>query len=668
MTSQINIGQKAGSFLRFFVLAAGCLAVASAAEYQVSPQGSSSGNGSESSPWDLSTALAHPSSVRPGDTIWLRGGTYRGAFTSSLRGDSGAPVTVRAYPGERVTLDGAPSSSTTLTVNGQHTWFWGFEITNSSTAPRVDSKSNFDLRPYALAALGPNLKLINLVIHDAGSGIGLWNTSVDTEVYGCYVYYNGWTDPNRGHGEGVYIQNSAGTKRLIDNVMFNQFDHGIMAYGSSNARVDNIYYEGNVLYSNGKLTAEPNGWGVLIGGGQVANNHTLLANHFYNTFDYRRSNNLDIAYGQGSTNINIVDNYSSGYMAVNYEKSIANLTATGNTFIGGASSTATGQISSSANTFLSTPPSSNRIFVRRNRYDNTRATVIVYNWAGSTTVGADLAGFLAPGDRYEVRKIENYFAGAVASGTAASGEVALPMTNYEIAAPMGSVPTYPATTFPTFGVFEIRKTSGGGSPVVSVTAPVAVPAPVALPAPVVVPTPVAVPAPVAISAPVVTPAPAAIPPAPVPASTPSAFTVVLEGESGVLDSQMLPSADAGALGGQFISSTMAGAGSALFPFAVADSGTYAVWVRVRATSPATDSFLVSVNNSPDQLFELEGNWSPQWQWVRLTTRGTAWAPTAPTPWNLQLNGGTHTIQIRSREANSQLDQILITADMSFVPR
>ena len=135
MTSDFKLGQTYGSFLRLMVLTAGCLSLASAAEFHVTPSGSPAGNGTSSSPWDLSTALAHPAAVRPGDTIWLRSGTYRGAFTSSLRGTTAAPIVVRSYPGERVTLDGAPSRETTLIVNGENAWYWGFEITNSSTAP-----------------------------------------------------------------------------------------------------------------------------------------------------------------------------------------------------------------------------------------------------------------------------------------------------------------------------------------------------------------------------------------------------------------------------------------------------------------------------------------------------------------------------------------------------
>ncbi len=45
-----------------------------ASEFYVSPAGTSSGNGTERHPWNLATALKHPSIVKPGDTIWLRGG------------------------------------------------------------------------------------------------------------------------------------------------------------------------------------------------------------------------------------------------------------------------------------------------------------------------------------------------------------------------------------------------------------------------------------------------------------------------------------------------------------------------------------------------------------------------------------------------------------------
>ena len=51
--------------------------------WYVSPNGSPSGTGSISSPWDIVTALAQPAAVRPGDTIWVRAGKYGGGQYNS---------------------------------------------------------------------------------------------------------------------------------------------------------------------------------------------------------------------------------------------------------------------------------------------------------------------------------------------------------------------------------------------------------------------------------------------------------------------------------------------------------------------------------------------------------------------------------------------------------
>ncbi|MEZ4272605.1 MAG: hypothetical protein R3C68_14600 [Myxococcota bacterium] len=77
----------------------------------VAPDGSTGGDGTRDRPWDLKTALEHPSAVKPGDTIWLEGGTYKGHITNSrglisfLKGTADKPIIVRAVPGQRVTID-----------------------------------------------------------------------------------------------------------------------------------------------------------------------------------------------------------------------------------------------------------------------------------------------------------------------------------------------------------------------------------------------------------------------------------------------------------------------------------------------------------------------------------------------------------------------------------
>src|SRR4029077_3105680 len=80
---------------------------ATRAGHYAAPGGTSGGSGSATRPWDLPTALAGGAGLlHPGDTVWLRGGSYRGTFTSALTGTPAAPIVVRAYPGERAVLDG----------------------------------------------------------------------------------------------------------------------------------------------------------------------------------------------------------------------------------------------------------------------------------------------------------------------------------------------------------------------------------------------------------------------------------------------------------------------------------------------------------------------------------------------------------------------------------
>ncbi|HEU4563793.1 MAG TPA: hypothetical protein VFS05_04050, partial [Gemmatimonadaceae bacterium] len=75
--------------------------------WYVAPTGASSNDGTSAHPWSLASALSNASGkIQPGDTVWLRGGTYAGAFTSTLAGTSTRPIIVRQYPGERATLDG----------------------------------------------------------------------------------------------------------------------------------------------------------------------------------------------------------------------------------------------------------------------------------------------------------------------------------------------------------------------------------------------------------------------------------------------------------------------------------------------------------------------------------------------------------------------------------
>jgi hypothetical protein len=258
----------------------------------VSPQGVSTNDGSQANPLDLATALSARDAVPPGSTIWLRAGTYRGAFTSRLDGRADARIAVKGVAGERAVLDCASAQGTVLTVLGSFTTFQDFEVT-CSTPSRIDSGRPGEPNGiYANESRG--ISFINLIVHDMpGQGLGIWSESVDAEVYGTIVYYNG---TNR-FDHGLYTQNATGTKRIEDNILFGQASHGIHAYGSTETALDHLYFAGNVVFNNGLLLGEAER-NILVGGLRIARNLTVIDNYtYYPPASSRGSNNLGYSAG-----------------------------------------------------------------------------------------------------------------------------------------------------------------------------------------------------------------------------------------------------------------------------------------------------------------------------------------------------------------------------------
>lgn len=235
---------------------------ATARELFVSPAGVAGADGSKERPLDLATALSEKSPARPGDTVWLLGGVYAGAFTSHLTGTTDAPILVRQAPGGPAVLDGKGFPASTLTVRGAHAWYWGFEVMNSDPTRVYRTKVNVDdpaspdrVRGVGVNVFGPHTKCINLVIHDTLGGFGLWQAARDTEVYGCLTYNNGVIDPARGHGHGLYIQNREGTKFIREVISFNNHATGMKGY-TEEGYVQGLHFEGVCSFNNGWLTLD----------------------------------------------------------------------------------------------------------------------------------------------------------------------------------------------------------------------------------------------------------------------------------------------------------------------------------------------------------------------------------------------------------------------------
>ncbi len=462
--------------------------------YYAAPGGTDAGDGSTSRPWDLATALAGGNGmVRPGDTIWVRGGTYAGTFTSTLTGTAAAPIVVRRYPGERATLAG-DGSSNTLKIDGAWTYFWGLEVqvsTPDRTNPRMDA---------VYVRYTANVKLINLLVHDGGTGIYTEPGAPGVEIYGCVVYNNGWQGGagDRGHGHAIYVKNDAGTKLVRENVLFNQYGFGVHEYSDlGDGGLNNVRVEGNVSFDNGSLALPgTSGAGNMqIGGEEPVNNSTVLSNMTY----YAPSmSELNVRFGYGgvrSGSLAAGGNYIVGGNPVLTVEDWTAAVVTGDTLIGVdqvvilTDSNLAGKTWSSnqyyqdplaaAWRYLSTDytfsgwqgatglsgtdvagagtPLVARVAVQPNVYEAGRGTVIVYNWGVQPSVPVDLSGVLQAGDHYEVRSVQALFGAAVASGTYGGGSIGIPMTPISPPTPLGLASSPAPVTGPAFDVFIVTR-------------------------------------------------------------------------------------------------------------------------------------------------------------------------------------------------------------------
>jgi hypothetical protein len=450
----------------------------------VAPNGSSSGDGTAARPWDLASVLSGSKPIQPGDTVWLRGGTYSGRFSSQLSGTSAAPIIVRQYPGERATIRG------TMAVNGAYTWYWGFEVANGNISTQdvmgIDSH-------------GPGTRFINLVVHDhTGNGLGVWSEAPDAEVYGSLIYNNGFcgssgTPPNcTSHGHGIYSQNTTGTKRLADNIVFQTYGYGFHLY-TEGSYLRNFTLDGNVSFNNGMSS----GTNMLVGGGTPVAGLKVLRNMTYQTPGFGAAGvwiGRNSAQNQDAV---VQDNYFvNGWPAFRLYN-WTSIVVTGNTLVGiGKSGSMIDQQGSTSgyqwsnNTFygnqsvdewlwsgggytfagwrqatglgssdryLGSRPSGTKVFVRPNQYERGRANIIVYNWDRAGSVSADLSAVLTPGDQYEIRSAFDFYGTPVATGTYGGGSVSVPVAAVAAPAPLGGWPSGAPATSNEFQVYVVLR-------------------------------------------------------------------------------------------------------------------------------------------------------------------------------------------------------------------
>lgn len=253
-----------------------------AANYYVAPGGDDASAGTLEGPWRTVQKAAN--TLQPGDTVFVRAGTYEKVTVNVSGSAAGGYVTFRNYDGETPIIDGTgvvpPDDDTALFLirNRNYVRVEGFTLQNYQTAlvNRV---------PAGIFVTGAcqHLRIVNCDVHDIWNtggdadhggnafGIAVYGTAVapitDLEIDGCRVHHlktgqseslsvNGNVSGFRVTNNQVHDNNNIGIvfigyEKTCPRVLFDRARNGVCSGNS----VWNITSEGNQGYTPGDFSA-----------------------------------------------------------------------------------------------------------------------------------------------------------------------------------------------------------------------------------------------------------------------------------------------------------------------------------------------------------------------------------------------------------------------------
>ena len=186
--------------------------------------------------------------ARPGDVVWVRGGTYAADLVVRRSGASASPIVFESYPGECAVLDGSvPGAAGRVHLSGvQHVVFRNFVVRD------MPAEGLFVVR-------SDRNTVAHLLVERSGqSGILVLDGS---ENLISHVISRANVDrPDGGDADGIGI--ASGNANRIDRcVVFENSDDGVDTWRATNTLIDRC-----VSFDNGTLGGD--GKGFKVGGGE----------------------------------------------------------------------------------------------------------------------------------------------------------------------------------------------------------------------------------------------------------------------------------------------------------------------------------------------------------------------------------------------------------------
>jgi hypothetical protein len=255
--------------------------------HYLSPSGSDSASGTKSHPWR--TLYASLRKLHPGDTLYVRGGTYpwSGTNYTTLAGTAAHPIRIANYPGEKAVFQGSGTHADWLyfSKNSAYITLYGLTVlggdvsadsTGSSLVGLVGNANHITLdhmRLYASADWANQQHLIYLQSNSVND-ITIKYSVLDGHGCACSGLISLYHDPNavrvnitrntiRNADQAVLIWANASGVRITSNTFNNvavavrhHNSGGTLVSGNRGTKVDiGVYAD-----SHANLTVTGNSW------------------------------------------------------------------------------------------------------------------------------------------------------------------------------------------------------------------------------------------------------------------------------------------------------------------------------------------------------------------------------------------------------------------------
>jgi hypothetical protein len=223
------------------------------------PSGSVAGNGQESNPVDLQTALSS-AQILPNDELILLPGIYLPKvpqkMTSTLSSVVMRPQSLLLKDRAKIDFFNPTGNlHSNLTIVGSKSIWRNIEFYCSVNKPRITTGTGSwvaETDRLEIKNNGEENQFHGCIFRDFNNGLTSQHLAKGGLISGCYFYNNGWIGGDRPHGHGCYLQNDGTKKKTFrNNLVWNNYDDGIDVYGSA-APIHNIALLENTGIGNGK--------------------------------------------------------------------------------------------------------------------------------------------------------------------------------------------------------------------------------------------------------------------------------------------------------------------------------------------------------------------------------------------------------------------------------